>query len=119
MVSLRARAGVTLRGCLVTVLVLAAIGYFGVKMGEPYFRYMEYKDAMKQEIRFRSQLAPEQIKANLALVADSLGLPPQAQNVSVRKERGQLTIEARYEETVEFPFVKREIRLSPRAAGTY
>ena len=115
----KSRSGVTMLGCLFTLLVIAAIGYFGVKFGEVYFRYLEYKDAMKQELRFHAQLPPEQIKANLKLVADSLELPEDAGRVTVRKERGQITVEAHYAETVEFPFVKREVRLSPRAVGTY
>lgn len=115
----RARAGVTKTGCLVFLLIIAAIGYFGVNFGEVYFRYLEYKDAMKQEVRFRSTLPEEQIKARLALIADSLGLPEDAGKVRVRKERGQITIEAHYEETVDLPLVKKELHFEPRAVGTY
>jgi hypothetical protein len=115
----RPRAGITKTGCLVFLLIIAAIGYFGVHFGEVYFRYLEYKDAMKQEMRFRSTLPEEQIKARLQLVADSLGLPPAAGRVRVRKERGQITVEARYTETVEFPFIKKELTFEPRAVGTY
>jgi hypothetical protein len=115
----RARAGITKTGCLVFLLIIAATVYFGVHFGEVYFRYLEYKDAMKQEVRFRSTLPDEQIRARLQLVADSLGLPEAAGRVRVRKERGQITLEARYTEIVEFPFVKKELTFEPRAVGTY
>jgi hypothetical protein len=102
-----------------SVLIVSAILYFGVNFADVYFRYLEYKDAMKQEIRFRSQLPNDQIRAHLKLVADSLGLPEDAGQVTVHRESGQITIEAHYDELIDLPLVKKEIHFEPRAVGTY
>ena len=44
------RRGSSSLGCLFTLLVLAAVLYFGINVGEVYFRYFQYKDAMRQEV---------------------------------------------------------------------
>lgn len=113
------RRGITKVGCLFWVLVVAAAMYFVVHSGDVYFKYLEYKDAMKQEVRFHTHLTDAQIKTRLQLLADSLGLPEQARNVNVTRSRGQITIEAQYDEVIEFPFVKRVVHFAPRATGTY
>jgi hypothetical protein len=114
-----ARRGATKLGCLVYVLVLSAVLYFGVHAGEVYFRYLEYKDAMKQEVRFRTHLSDLQIKARLQTIADSLGLPEDAGKVTVTRRSGQITIESQYNEIIDLPFIKREVHFAPRATGTY
>jgi hypothetical protein len=50
------RAGASRFGCLLTLLIISAVLYFGVNAGEVYWRYLQYKDAMAQEVRFRSFL---------------------------------------------------------------
>lgn len=113
------RRGATKAGCLLFLLIFSAIMYFGVNAGEIYYRYVQYKDAMSQEIRFRSHLPTERIKANLRAVADSLGLPEDAGIVTVTRDRGRMTIEAHYEEYLELPGYTREIHFEPRAVGNY
>jgi hypothetical protein len=113
------RRGATKLGCLVYVLVLSAVLYFGVHAGEVYFRYLEYKDAMKQEVRFRTHLTDQQLKTHLKTIADSLGLPEDAGDVNVIRRSGQITIEARYTDIIDLPFMKREVHFEPRATGTY
>jgi len=115
----RRRSGLTKLGCLFYLLIVAALVYFGVKIGETYFRYLEYKDAMAQELRFRAQLPDKDIKAHMKLVADSLGLPQDAGVVTITRKEGRITMEAHYEELVDLPFIKREIHYEPRAVGTY
>jgi hypothetical protein len=106
-------------GCLVYVLCVAAAGYFGIPAGEAYFRYAQYKDSMRQELRFRSNLPNDKIRAQLALVADSLGLPPEAGDVSVHRDGNQVTVEAEYQEVLKFPFFEKAIRFNPKAADSY
>lgn len=115
----RPRTGVTKLGCLFTLLILTAIVYFGLNAGEVYVRYLKYKDAMSQEIRFRGDLSDESIKGRLRAVADSLGLPPEAGRVTVTRERRIVTIQAEYVEEIELPGYRREIVFRPRAAGVY
>ena len=118
MVTLR-RAGASRFGCLLTLLIIAAVMYFGVNAGEVYWRYLQYKDAMAQEVRFRSFLPNKRIRENLARVADSLGLPEDAGVVTVTRARGRVTVEAHYEDVIELPGFRKEVHFEPRATAGY
>ena len=115
----RSRRGATKVGCLMTMLVMAAIGYFGANAGDKYLRFRKYQDAMEQEVRFRAQQPIPQIRARLRALADSLGLPEDAGIVNVKKTGRQILIEAHYDETFDLPGFKREVHFEPRAQGTY
>ena len=113
----RARHGKSTLGCLLQLLIVAAILYFGEHVGETYWRYYQFKDAMKEEIRFRSHLPIPDIKAHMKLVADSLNLPEDAGKVTVHREGREIIIESDYEEPVEMPGLKRDIHFHPRVVG--
>lgn len=113
------RRGAGKIGCLLSLLLVSAVLYFGVNAFEKYYLYLQYKDAMSQEIRFRSFLPNEKIKENLRAVADSLGLPEDAGVITITRDKGTMTIEAHYEELIELPGYKKEVHFEPRAAGTY
>jgi hypothetical protein len=102
-----------------SVLFVAALGYFGYPAGEKYFRYLRYKDAMEQEVLNHAQRPIVEIRARLRLVADSLGLPEDAGIVVVKKNGKQITIEAHYDETFDLPGFKRDVHFEPRAQGNY
>ena len=115
----KSRAGITRNGCLAVLVLLAAIVYFGIPVGEKYFRYLEYKDRMKVELKFRGGLPNERIIRNLQMAADSIGLPEAAGNVLVTRKDGQVTVLAEYEETISIPGYQRVIRFKPTATDTY
>jgi hypothetical protein len=117
----KSRAGVTKLGCLFVLLLLAAVVYFGIPVGEAYFRYAQYKDRMKQELRFRGAQSDERIKRDMKIVADSLGLPEEAGNVVVSRQvqNRQVTIEADYEEIIHLPGKPKAIRFKPSASDSY
>lgn len=116
------RVGMTKMGCLLVILLAVGAVYFAIPVGETYFRYLEYKDAMRQEARFRSGLPNERIIRNLKIQVDSLGLPEQAGIVTITRKDGKITIEADYEEAVLIPGtakVVKVIRFQPRVTDTY
>jgi hypothetical protein len=116
------RVGMTNMGCLLVILLAVAAVYVAIPIGETYFRYLEYKDAMRQEARFRSKLPNERIIRNLRMQVDSLGLPEEAGIVTITRKDGQITIEADYEEAVVIPGtekVVRVLRFQPRVTDTY
>lgn len=113
------RRGASKIGCLFFLLIVSAVLYFGVNAFEKYYAYLQYKDAMAQEIRFRSFLPNDRIKANLRAIADSLGLPEDAGVVTITRQSGQMTIESHYEELIELPGYKKEVHFEPRAVGNY
>ena len=113
------RRGITRNGCLFAIVVLAADAYVGIPIGKTYFRYLEYKDAIPQELRFRSGQPNERIMQNLKLAADSLGLPEEASKVTITRANGEITVEADYQEVVHFPRYDKVIRFQPRVTDTY
>lgn len=113
------RAGRSSLGCLLTLLVLAALVYFGVRVGEVYWRAYQFEDAIKQEVRFARQIPDDRMLFHLRAVADSLELPPEASNIDIRRASNSIAVEARYSERVELPFYVRVIRFHPRVEGSY
>lgn len=114
MVRQRGRSSV---GCLLMLLLLAVALYFGVNIGEAYWRFYEFQDAMRQEVRFAKQISDDRIKLHLAAYADSLGLPEEATDITVNRTSNDISLSADYSERVELPLFVRQIRFSPRARG--
>lgn len=112
-----ARSGRSSLGCLFALLILAAALYFGVNIGEVYWRYYEFQDAMQQEVRFAKQISDDRIKMHLSAYADSLGLPEEASDITITRTSDDISVSAEYSERVEFPLFVRQLRFSPRARG--
>jgi hypothetical protein len=104
---------------LFSLLVLCATVYFGVNIGEVYWRFYEYQDTMRQAVRFAAHSSDDQIKRRLAATADSLGLPEPAGRVFVRRQNRDISIEASYYEHLELPLIVREVQFNPRATGSF
>jgi hypothetical protein len=112
-----ARRGRSSLGCLLALLIVAAALYFGVNIGEVYWRYYEYQDAMQQEVRFARQISDDRIKVHLKAFADSLGLPEEASDITVHRTSDDISVSAEYSERVDLPLFARQLRFSPRARG--
>lgn len=113
------RTGRSSLGCLVLLLLIAAGLYFGVNAVEAYWRFYQYEDAMRQEVRFAKQIPDDRIRQHLVALADSLGLPPDASDLTIDRQDHQISVRASYTERVELPLVTRDIHFSPHAEGTY
>ena len=112
------RRGMTRLGCLVTLLLVVAVGYFAMNVGEAYWRYVQFRDAMKQDARFSAHRTDEEIRLHLRAVADSLGLPESARNIRIRRSQNHISISSEYYEHIELPLVVREVLMSPRVEWT-
>jgi hypothetical protein len=110
--------GASTLGCLFTLLMIAVVVYFGINIGGTYWRYYEFQDDMKQEVRFASHNADPAILKTLRAEADSLGLPDDASDITVRRTPNSITIDAEYDERIEVPGYSRLVHFHPRAAGT-
>ncbi len=111
------RRGAGKLGCLVSILLLVTVGYFGVNIGEVYLRYYEFRDAMQQEVRFARTRTDDDIRRRLAALADSLGLPEEAAHVTVRRSANVIRIRSEYVELVELPLFVRSFPMKPSASG--
>ena len=114
----RQRRGASALGCLFSLVIIAALVYFGVNIGRVYWRFYEYQDDMRQEVRFASQRTNDQILTHLKASADSLGLPPDASKISIRRDDQRIAVEAEYYESVEVPMYVREFHFHPHAEGS-
>jgi len=113
----RQRRGSSQMGCLFTLLIVAAIIYFGVNIGETYWRFYEYQDDMAQEVRFAAHSPDDVIVNRLKAAADSLELPEAAGNVQIRRTQTTISIESEYYDRIELPMYVREVRFHPHAEG--
>jgi len=113
------RAGALRVGCLLGLALLAAAVYFGANLGAPYLRFYRFRDAVETEARFARQNSNAAILAKLRAAADSLGLPPEAKRIQIRRTPTGIRIGAEYYETVETPFFVRQIHFAPLAVRTF
>ena len=114
-----ARAGRSTLGCLLTLLVVAAVVYFGVNVGETYLRYLRFRDSMEQVARFAGRYDDATIRNRLALAADTLGLPESAKQVQVRRRDRYISIWADYYERIELPMYVKEVHFVPRVDRSF
>ena len=115
----RPRSGTSSLGCLFTLLLLSAGVYFGVNVGEVYFRFFQYQDSMRQEVRFAAHNSDQVILRRLQARADSLGLPEAAGVVTLQRSGRHIEIESEYYEHIELPMLVREVRFNPHAEGIF
>ena len=113
------RRGRSTLGCLFTLLVIVAVGYFAVNVGEVYFRYYQFRDSMEQAARFAAHYDDDGLRQRLRLAADSLNLPESAHQVQVRRREHHIVIWTEYFDHIEMPGYVREVRLSPRVESSF
>jgi hypothetical protein len=108
-------------GCLFSLLLVTVVVYFGFNIGEVYWRYYRYQDAMEQEVRFASMRNDDAIVERLTSVAETLGLPDAAHPPRVQRDPSsrRINISVSYSERVELPGFVRTFNFTPRAAGAY
>jgi len=115
----RPRRGSSSLGCLFALLLLSAAGYFAVNIGEVYFRFFQYQDAMRQEVRFAAHNSDDAILRHLQAQVDSLGLPEAAGEVTLQRDGRHIEMESEYYEHIELPLYVREQRFNPHAEGIF
>ncbi len=108
------RGGSTL-GCLVSLLVFVAALYYGVHVGEVFWRYYQLLDEMKSNARLAPNLPDDVIQRRLqAKVEEVFG---NDQHMKFRITRGgttrTITIQTQYRDSVDLPFFKRTFELKP------
>ncbi len=55
------RRGASSLGCLFSLLIGAVVIYFGINVGEAYWRYYQFQDDMRQEVRFAANATNDAI----------------------------------------------------------
>lgn len=112
------RRGASTMGCLVSLLVLVAVLYYGVNIGEVYFRYYRLVDEMKSQARLAAALDNGTIQRRLGSAIQEIGLPEDAaSNLQITRSAmpRQIIIESDYSESVHLPLFNHTFRLHPKA----
>ena len=114
-----ARRGLSSLGCLVMLLLIAVVGYFGIGVGEKYMQFYQYQDAMRQEVKFAAHNSDALILRHLRERADSLGLPEAAGEVTLQRDGRHIEIESEYYVPLELPLYVKEVRFNAHAEGIF
>jgi hypothetical protein len=115
----KSRRGAGSLGCLFTLLIVAAIGYFGLPIAEVYFRYWQFEDEMSQAVRFARVNPDREIRSRLQTFVDSAGLPSAARNIQIQRRNGRIDVSASYIEEFHLPGYVRVQAFNPAAQGSY
>ena len=111
------RRGAGTLGCLFSIFIVVAIGYFATHFGEAYLRAYRFEDAMQGELKVAGTKGNDEIIARLHMVADTLEIPEEGHAIVIVRSGRNIAIWADYIEAVEFPFGIRNLHLKPHAFG--
>jgi hypothetical protein len=113
------RRGASSSGCLFSLLLLVAALYYGVNIGEVYFRYYRLLDEMQTETRLAAGLDDGTIRRRVQAAIEEIGLPDSAGGGQLQIRRTasprEIVIETRYSEAVSLPLFNHSFSFHPRA----
>ena len=111
--------GASSTGCLVSLLLFVAALYYGVHIGEVFFRYYRLVDEMKTQARLSAGLDDGTIRRRLQAAVQEIGLPDSAGNrlsiVRTATPR-EIRIETQYGEAVKLPLFNHTFRFHPKVS---
>ena len=101
-----ARAGKSGIGCLGSIVIIVLIAFFAGRFFPPWLHYAQFRDEMKTEARYAATLPDSSIRMYLLAQIDTLGLPPEARRIIIRRRVGRpptITITTEYTVKVQVP----------------
>jgi hypothetical protein len=112
----RAR-GASSTGCLFSLLLFVAALYYGVNVGQVYFRYYRLVDEMESQVHVAAALDNGTIQRRIAAAVQDIGVPDSAGQVAVLRSTTprQITITSDYSETVDLPLFHHVFVFHPQA----
>lgn len=114
------RRGASTTGCLISLLVFVAVLYYGVNIGEVYFRYYRLLDEMKTQSRLAAALDNGTIQRRIQSAIQDIGVPDEAGaglTITRRLSPREITIETTYRESVHLPLFDHTFRFHPKATA--
>jgi len=89
-------------GCIVWLVLLAVIGYALYKIVPVKVASSAFADFLQEESSFGSIKSVPQIQAEILAKAKEMSIPVNKDNLTIKKTRESITIEAHYEMTIDF-----------------
>lgn len=106
--------GASRLGCLIQLVILGGLLYFGLYAGQDLLEYYRLRDAMKQEARFATLRTDAQIRDRIRSFADSVGLPEEASEINIVRGENTIQIWSEYDQPLRLPFnIEKSIHLKP------
>ena len=111
------RRGASSTGCLVSLLFLVGALYYGVNIGELFFRYYRLLDEMQTQAALAPSLDDGTIRRRIQAAAQDIGLPPEAQQIRIARRASprEIVIETEYSESVSLPLFNHTFNFHPKA----
>ena len=99
-----------------SLLLFVVVLYYGVHIGEVFYRYYQYRDAIASAARFAPSLTDDVLRRRILDRADELGMPSDARLIRIRRvgQPGRILISTTYEERVDLPFFSHAFTFTPR-----
>ena len=113
------RRGASSTGCLVSLLLFVGVLYYGVNIGEVWFRYYRLVDEMKTQARLAAALDDGTIRRRVQAAITDIGVPDSAGGrvVIVRSASPrEIRIETSYSESVSLPLFHHTFKFHPKAS---
>ncbi|MDX2121876.1 MAG: hypothetical protein SF070_12590 [Gemmatimonadota bacterium] len=100
-----------------SLVILVAGVYYGIHLGQPWFRYYQLVDEMRVSARLAPTLSDGVIRRRLEAKADELGLPPEAKKFQITRsgKPRRIVITTQYSETVSVPLLTHTFVYTPTA----
>ena len=115
----RGRRGASSTGCLISLLLFVGALYYGVNIGEVWFRYYRLLDEMKTQARLAAALDDGTIRRRLRAAITDIGVPEAAGERLVIQRSAQpreIRIETTYSEAVSLPLFHHTFQFRPKAS---
>ena len=112
------RRGASSTGCLISLLIFVAVLYYGVNIGEVFFRYYRLVDEMQSQARLASAIDNGTIQRRLQAAIQDIGLPDEAStNLRVQRTASprEIRIGSEYSESVHLPLFNHTFTFHPSA----
>src|SRR2546425_12796063 len=96
------RPGASSTGYLVSLLIFVAVLYYGVNIGEVFFRYYRLLDEMQSQCRIAAALDDGTLRRRIQAAVQEIGLPDSAGTLVVVSRTAsprEISISTRYGET--------------------
>lgn len=115
--SWRSARGASKRGCLITLVVLAAVLYYGIPIGGHVFRYLQLLDEMKSTVQFASTIEDVEIRRRVLNKIEALGLPAEARKLTIRRTARprEIRVSTSYAVVIDLPFTTYTYTFRPEA----
>ncbi len=86
---------------LIKLLIAGMVVHGSWRAGMAYWDYYRFRDAVQAAAQFAGDRSTHEVQARVLEIASSLGLPVEAERVSVRRESNHTFVDATYVRQIE------------------